>query len=157
MLSMRREPVGSRRRSSFGARGGRTEPIRLPDNTVHVGSPGITKVTMMTPCLLPPLEWIVQIEVSPERYWPVSLQPNRLPAHLTLLQKPGGANVLVKRKAGYLTYAQDPHSDRSLLTRGIPKHIDIAAPFSLNATNSSGSLFLIIFKISYVFIYILLY
>jgi hypothetical protein len=103
-----------------------------PDAVDHISisSPGVIKHRLMLPCLLPPLEWIVQVDVVPDRYWPVSLRPNRNKAHLEVLQRVEGATMLVKRRAGHLSYAQDPHHSRSLLSRATPQRLDFALPLA---------------------------
>jgi len=53
-------------------------------------APDVTRIRMITPCLLPPLDWIVQIDVVPSRYWPLSLKPNRNAEHK------GTTTILIK-------------------------------------------------------------
>lgn len=112
-----------------------------PEAAEHLtsSSPGVTKTRMMLPCLLPPLEWIVQIDVVPDRYWPVSLRPSRNESHLEVLRRVEGAALLVKRRAGHLSYAQDPHHSRSLLKRATPQRLDFALPVADAADGEAPS------------------
>ena len=83
-------------------------------------SPGLTKynrskattITMITPCLLPPLPWIRSIEVCSSRYMDIRVeQPVELASLLTYKV------LCVKRKVGHLSYGNDHRGVSSLLAR----------------------------------------
>lgn len=92
-------------------------------------------VRRISPCLLPEVNRLVRVEVETPRYWPVVL-------HLTPPEDDASSHtngdgttatppaekvwkerriIYVKRKTGYLPYADDPHGVRSILARPFPK------------------------------------
>lgn len=93
-----------------------------------------TILRRVSPCLLPEINRLARIEVETPRYWPVVL-------HLSPPEDEGSDTnedgttatpaaekvwrerriIYVKRKTGYLPYADDPHGVRSILARPFPK------------------------------------
>lgn len=74
-------------------------------------------IKLTTPCLLPSNNEISHLCIDSERYFPVQIDSSSL-----YLRKMGAASdssfsILVKKKSGVLSYAQDPYSLRSLLVQ----------------------------------------
>ncbi len=63
-----------------------------------------TAVSYLAPCILPEISTIASICVDGPRYWPIRLDLEHNAAHLQSLRD---GVIFVKRKAGYIPYAQD--------------------------------------------------
>ena len=83
-------------------------PIALPgrDRNRAVGGAG-SRVSVVAPCLIPPLQDITSIQTASPRFWPVSLslQNNQV---LCDALKRKRLVLFVKRKTGHQSYRDDP-------------------------------------------------
>lgn len=70
---------------------------------------------LTTPTLIPPLETIESIKTDSPRYWPINLNFAASKAHLQSFLH--NQTIFVKRKAGHLSYSQDPRGIRSIFTQ----------------------------------------
>ncbi|KAF9961715.1 Anaphase-promoting complex subunit 1 [Mortierella alpina] len=77
---------------------------------------------MMTPCLLPELSTISQIEIQGPRYWPITLdlssEQEDYSRIWSILQ---ARSISVMRHTGHLSYTEDPLGMRGILARPFPK------------------------------------
>jgi len=75
----------------------------------------VKPMKLTTPCLIPNQFEILRLSINSERYFPVSIDANSLPFNETDQNLDSPFSIIVKKKPGVLSYAQDPHSFRSLL------------------------------------------
>lgn len=75
----------------------------------------VTSKYLTAPTLTPSLESTISIQTDSPRYWPVTLDLAEVEDHLQFFIK--HQTIFVKRKAGHLSYAQDPRGNRSLYTQ----------------------------------------
>lgn len=85
----------------------------------------ITAKYLTAPTLMPSLASIVSIQADSPRYWPVILDFRRVKEHFRFFVR--NQTIFVKRKAGHLSYAQDPRGIQSLYTQ--PESEGAAAVF----------------------------
>ncbi|KAF9299405.1 Anaphase-promoting complex subunit 1 [Linnemannia elongata] len=81
-----------------------------------------SKLSMMTPCLLPELSTISKIEIKGARYWPITLDFNNEKedyAQMWRILKSG--SIVVMRRIGHLSYSEDHSGMRGILARPFPK------------------------------------
>ncbi|KAF9092709.1 Anaphase-promoting complex subunit 1 [Mortierella sp. AD031] len=81
-----------------------------------------SKLSMMTPCLLPELSTISKIEIKSARYWPITLDFNNEQedyAQMWRILKSG--SIAVMRRIGHLSYTEDHSGMRGILARPFPK------------------------------------
>ncbi|KAK3835542.1 MAG: hypothetical protein J3R72DRAFT_494161 [Linnemannia gamsii] len=81
-----------------------------------------SKLSMMTPCLLPELSTISKIEIKGARYWPITLDFNNESedyAQMWRILKSG--SIVVMRRIGHLSYTEDHSGMRGILARPFPK------------------------------------
>ncbi|KAF9904755.1 Anaphase-promoting complex subunit 1 [Linnemannia zychae] len=81
-----------------------------------------SKLSMMTPCLLPELSTISKIEIKGARYWPITLDfnnENEDYAQMWRILKSG--SIAVMRRIGHLSYSEDHSGMRGILARPFPK------------------------------------
>ncbi|KAF9150117.1 Anaphase-promoting complex subunit 1 [Linnemannia schmuckeri] len=81
-----------------------------------------SKLSMMTPCLLPELSTISKIEIKGARYWPITLDFNSEKedyAQMWRILKSG--SIAVMRRIGHLSYSEDHSGMRGILARPFPK------------------------------------
>ena len=107
------------------------EPVYVPLKiTLRPQRAGGTEQTLLrtSPCLLPEIRRIARIDVDSPRYWPQALHLTEPGVATTAAGGDGNAKpwterriIYVKRKTGYLPYADDPHGVRSILARPFPK------------------------------------
>ncbi|XP_048585959.1 anaphase-promoting complex subunit 1 isoform X2 [Nematostella vectensis] len=81
-----------------------------------------TTLDMISPCILPEYNLIKKISVVSQRYLPISIDLGTDSSISRCLSKFG--TVFVKRRAGYLSYADDPKGYRNLLARTFPEQSD---------------------------------
>ncbi|KAI7822909.1 hypothetical protein BC939DRAFT_529303 [Gamsiella multidivaricata] len=82
----------------------------------------ITKLDMMTPCLLPELSKISKIEILGPRYWPITIDlsgDNEDYTRIWRILKTRSISVM--RHIGHLSYTEDPLGMRGILARPFPK------------------------------------
>lgn len=73
-----------------------------------------TDVKMLSPCFIPESKFVKKISTLGPRYMPVGLTPTKNNNRSWLYQI---QNIFVKKKAGYLSYSEDPKGYRNLLGR----------------------------------------
>ncbi|KAF9126351.1 Anaphase-promoting complex subunit 1 [Mortierella sp. 14UC] len=81
-----------------------------------------SKLSMMTPCLIPELSTISKIEIKGARYWPITLDFNNESedyAQMWRILKSG--SIAVMRRIGHLSYTDDHSGMRGILARPFPK------------------------------------
>ncbi|KAF9968805.1 Anaphase-promoting complex subunit 1 [Mortierella alpina] len=77
---------------------------------------------MMTPCLLPELSTISQIEIQGPRYWPITLDLSSEQEDYSRIWSILRARTIsVMRHTGHLSYTEDPLGMRGILARPFPK------------------------------------
>ncbi|XP_031572163.1 anaphase-promoting complex subunit 1-like [Actinia tenebrosa] len=105
----------------FDSKGACYVPIDVTlKSTVHYPE---TVLSMASPCIIPELHLIKKISVVGPRYLPIDVDiEHSRHNHKTLLSKI--STVLVKRRAGYLSYTDDPKGYRNLLARTFPEQSD---------------------------------
>ncbi|RDD40313.1 Anaphase-promoting complex subunit 1 [Trichoplax sp. H2] len=98
------------------------------------------KLNLTTPCLLPELHLIEQINIEGPRYWPIRLElENDSKLQKALLDNHG--TVFVKRRAGFLNYKSDPKGLQNALARdfSIEKESLFCQPSKINKIKSLTS------------------
>ncbi|XP_065660654.1 anaphase-promoting complex subunit 1 isoform X4 [Hydra vulgaris] len=70
-----------------------------------------TAVKLMSPCFLPELEYVKEVSIIGTRYWPIifNIENNIIKFKNEMF------NIYVKKKAGYLSYSEDPKGNKNLL------------------------------------------
>ena len=104
------------------------EPVYLPVKVKTEEKGAYGSHHLISPTLLPPLDRLVSVTIDSPRYWPLVLDlrqkrgrsPTILDHHRPL------EGIYVKRRAGYLSYADDPKGNRTLfvkagLANGLPE------------------------------------
>ena len=86
-------------------------PIRLRICEVNV----IRSQLLVSPTLIPEMKLVESISVDSPRYWPVTLQIATNRQHYENFLR--NRTLFVKRRRGYLTYAQDPRGIKSVFSR----------------------------------------
>ncbi|KAF9936669.1 Anaphase-promoting complex subunit 1 [Mortierella alpina] len=77
---------------------------------------------MMTPCLLPELSTISQIEIQGPRYWPITLDlSSEQEDYSRIWSILRARSISVMRHTGHLSYTEDPLGMRGILARPFPK------------------------------------
>jgi len=75
-----------------------------------------SSIRLLAPCIIPEFSVINEIQVQGPRYWPITIKVCE-----SLYSKNDIAKILgclfVKRKAGYLSYSDDPKGHRNLMAR----------------------------------------
>eukprot|EP00761_Pharyngomonas_kirbyi_P009570 gb/GECH01009587.1/.p1 GENE.gb/GECH01009587.1/~~gb/GECH01009587.1/.p1 ORF type:complete len:1896 (+),score=464.93 gb/GECH01009587.1/:1-5688(+) len=89
-----------------------------PPSTDHTDTSSPDQIkTMFAPSLLPELRYITKIKTDRERYWPLCLQPQESPYHARLLKPQNDTSAIVlyvKRKTGFMPYADDPEGANNI-------------------------------------------
>ena len=98
----------------------------------HLNAP----LRLNAPCLLPDLDAIKVLRIASPRYYPITIYPATNPAHRRALS---ALTLSVKRKTGHLSYAQDPHALRSILTRPVPRQPKLSAAAADGAAKASST------------------
>lgn len=89
--------------------------FKLSEDAEGTEKPVVTAKYLTAPTLTPSLASIVSIQTDSPRYWPVTLDFQNVKGHLQFFIKT--QTIFVKRKAGHLSYAQDPRGIQSLYTQ----------------------------------------
>eukprot|EP00814_Leptocylindrus_danicus_P021824 CAMPEP_0116010592 /NCGR_PEP_ID=MMETSP0321-20121206/4085_1 /TAXON_ID=163516 /ORGANISM="Leptocylindrus danicus var. danicus, Strain B650" /LENGTH=1159 /DNA_ID=CAMNT_0003479705 /DNA_START=267 /DNA_END=3746 /DNA_ORIENTATION=+ len=92
------------------------EPIYIPIEVNFVDNEH-PSLSLTAPCLVRNVGTVSQIKVSSERYFPLTkiIQAEKNSTSLNTFGR--NFTVFVKKKSGFLSYVQDPHSIRSLLAQ----------------------------------------
>ncbi|XP_065681647.1 anaphase-promoting complex subunit 1 isoform X1 [Hydra vulgaris] len=71
-----------------------------------------TAVKLMSPCFLPELEYVKEVSIIGTRYWPIifNIENNVIKFKNEMF------NIYVKKKAGYLSYSEDPKGNKNLVS-----------------------------------------
>eukprot|EP00667_Euglena_gracilis_P000194 EG_transcript_194 len=85
-------------------------PGKGPGRPSPAGQPVLERTA---PCLMPPLDDLAKLVVKSPRYFPLTLDTAN-EGHLQALQR--GFTIFVKRRAGFLSYFDDPKGVRNLLS-----------------------------------------
>ncbi|KAF9929490.1 Anaphase-promoting complex subunit 1 [Linnemannia zychae] len=99
-----------------------------------------TKLSMMTPCLLPELSTVSKIEIKGPRYWPITLDlsnENEDYSQMWRILKSG--SIAVMRRIGHLSYTEDPSGMRGILARPFPKVLPWDGLVSEDIEENGGS------------------
>ncbi|CAB3377512.1 Hypothetical predicted protein [Cloeon dipterum] len=76
------------------------------------------QVVLKAPCLLPELHLIKEINVTDERYWPITFEKGRNWNQLINLLKMNHS-LPIKKKAGCLSYKDDPSGFRTMFAKSL--------------------------------------
>jgi len=82
-----------------------------------------TTLKLTAPCILPELQLIKKIRVAGLRYWPVTIDFTENKGSASLLTANQGT-LFVKRRTGFLTYADDPKGHRNILAKTFAAQTD---------------------------------
>jgi len=91
-----------------------------------------TNLKLTAPCILPELQLIKKIRVSGLRYWPVTIDFTADKSNTGLLTSNLGT-LFVKRRTGFLSYADDPKGHRNILAKTFSaqtEQIEVVRSFS---------------------------
>jgi anaphase-promoting complex subunit 1 len=101
--------------------------LPLEINLCHPADPDTIVDTLRTtaPCVLPAFDTLHSIRTASPRYWAQTLLL-REPQHAALVTR--HLAMFVKRKAGFLSYAEDPGGTRTILARAFPKFSELSTP-----------------------------
>ena len=79
---------------------------------------GITKLDLITPCILPDRSYISHIDFNSRRYWPFSLDmENTIHQNLVINSK----IIPIKKRAGHLSYIDDPEGIKGIVAMSFPR------------------------------------
>lgn len=87
---------------------------------------------MTAPCILPELQLIKKVRVASVRYWPVTIDFTEDKGS-TCLVKSNLGTLFVKRRTGFLPYADDPKGHRNILAKTFSaqtEQIEVVRSFS---------------------------
>ncbi|XP_027050305.1 anaphase-promoting complex subunit 1-like [Pocillopora damicornis] len=82
-----------------------------------------TVLKLTAPCILPELQLIRKICVSGLRYWPITIDLTESNDSFSLLTASQGT-LFVKRRTGFLSYADDPQGYRNILAKTFSAQTD---------------------------------
>lgn len=82
-----------------------------------------TVLKLTAPCILPELQLIRKICVSGLRYWPITIDLTESKDSFSLLTASQGT-LFVKRRTGFLSYADDPQGYRNILAKTFSAQTD---------------------------------
>ncbi|KAL9954099.1 hypothetical protein ACROYT_G041593 [Oculina patagonica] len=82
-----------------------------------------TSLKLTAPCILPELQFIKKIRVAGLRYWPVTIDFTENKDNACLLTTNQGT-LFVKRRTGFLSYADDPKGHRNILAKTFAAQTD---------------------------------
>eukprot|EP00474_Spongospora_subterranea_P010640 CRZ11098.1 hypothetical protein [Spongospora subterranea] len=105
------------------------EPRYLETRDIDTGLPCFVPLQIKTstsdklhdltaPCLLPPFDSIVSLQVAGPRFWQIQFHFQSDCSHAKILRDRG--ILYVKRRTGHLHYRQDPFGRRGVLSRSFP-------------------------------------
>lgn len=104
--------------------------FKLCERAEHQKDESMTAKYLTAPTLMPSLPSIVSIQTDSPRYWPITLDFRKVKEHYLFFVR--NQTIFVKRKAGHLSYAQDPRGIQSLYTQ--PESEGAANVFDSGAT-----------------------
>lgn len=94
------------------------EPVYLPIKVKTEENGAFGSHHLISPTLLPPLERLVSVTIDSPRYWPLVLNLRQGKARAAAgKQRHGMEGVLVKRRSGFLSYADDPKGNRTIFVK----------------------------------------
>jgi hypothetical protein len=90
-------------------------PAAARTTTTTASNGSVRSQLLLSPTLIPEIPFIKMVRVDSPRYWPVSLNVATNEAHRATFLRT--RTLFVKRRAGHLTYLDDPRGTRSVFTR----------------------------------------
>lgn len=95
------------------------EPVYLPIKVKTREKNAAGSHSLMSPTLLPPLDRLISISIDSKRYWPLKIDLRQTTGRspVVLDQHRPLEGILVKRRLGYLSYADDHKGNRTILAK----------------------------------------